>query len=70
MLRTRFLTVYETLSPETAREVFGIAPTELAAYPMIRVMQMLLDPGDSSRPSFASASRTLPFSERVGEPRG
>lgn len=44
MLRTRFLTVYETLSPETAREVFGIAPTELAAYPMIRVMQMLLDP--------------------------
>lgn len=43
MLRTRFLTVYETLSPETAREVFGIAPTELAAYPMIRVMQTLLD---------------------------
>lgn len=43
MLRTRFLTVYETLSPETAREVYGIAPTELAAYPMIRVMQMLLD---------------------------
>lgn len=44
MLRTRFLTVFETLSPETACEVHSYAPSELAAYPMIRVMQTLLEP--------------------------
>lgn len=44
MLRTRFLTVFETLSPETAREVHLIQPGELLAFPMIRVLQLLLDP--------------------------
>ncbi len=44
MLRARFLTVFETLSPETAQEVCAISPQALAPYPMIRVMQMLLDP--------------------------
>lgn len=44
MLRTRFLTVYETLSPETADAVRAIAPAQLAAFPMIRVLQIVLDP--------------------------
>jgi len=44
MLRTRFLTVYETLSPETARGVHSVPPAELVPFPMIRVLQMLLDP--------------------------
>lgn len=49
MLRTRFLTVYETLSPETASEVSAMAPSLLAPYPMIRVMQALLDPRPVAR---------------------
>lgn len=54
MLRTRFLTVFETLSPETANDVSALAPSELAAYPMMRVMHTLLE----SRPSAQDLSQS------------
>ncbi|MBO1901123.1 hypothetical protein J4H92_04065 [Leucobacter weissii] len=44
VLRARFLTVYETLSPEVARGVQEASSARLRDFPLLRAVQMLLDP--------------------------
>ena len=43
-LRARFLTVFESLTPEAAEYMLGILPSQLRGLPMLRKLRVLLDP--------------------------
>lgn len=47
-LRSRFLTVFEDLTPEARQKVFSLPANNLREYPMLRKLRVLLDPHASA----------------------
>jgi DNA-binding CsgD family transcriptional regulator len=65
-LRDRFLTVYETVSPEAQERLGGIPTEDLREFPLLRTMRILLDPNASPHYLSISAQNLMGLAKKAG----
>ncbi len=66
-LRSRFLTVFEDLTPEAEQKIFSLPANSLREYPMLRKLRVLLEPCASAE-DLATIAGNLIWIARKGSP--